>query len=160
MINTPILLTIGVIGGTGKEGSGLSYRWARSGYRVLIGSRSPEKAQAVAAQLIAQLGSDAAIEGVDNLCAAQRANIVALTVPYTAHRETLETIKDALKGKILIDVTVPLIPPKVTIVQMPPAGSAAQEALRILGNDAQVTSAFHGPFPLLYEEYQKHLTVG
>jgi NADPH-dependent F420 reductase len=66
-----------------------------------------------------------------------------LTVPYAAHRETLESVRDALAGKILIDVTVPLVPPKVSTVQMPPAGSAAQEARQILGEGVQVTAAFH-----------------
>ena len=138
----PNLLTIAVLGGTGKEGKGLAYRWARSGYRVLIGSRLPEKAQTTAVELTALLGGRAAIEGDSNLAAAQRADIVALTVPFAAHRQTLEIVKDALQGKILIDVTVPLVPPKVTTVQMPPAGSAAQEAREILGEKVQVTSAF------------------
>jgi 8-hydroxy-5-deazaflavin:NADPH oxidoreductase len=65
-----------------------------------------------------------------------------LTVPYAAHRETLESVKDVLKGKLFIDVTSPIVPPKVTKVQMPPAGSAAQEALEILGEGAEVASAF------------------
>ncbi len=142
MNNTPILMTIAVLGGTGKEGKGLAYRWAKAGYRVLIGSRTPEKAQAAAVELTDLLGGEAAIEGAANQAAAQRADIVALAVPYAAHRETLEAVKDALKGKILIDVTVPLVPPKVTKVQMPPAGSAAQEARDILGEEVQVTSAF------------------
>ena len=142
MRNTPILMTIAVLGGTGKEGKGLAYRWAKAGYRVLIGSRTPEKAQAAAVELTNLLGGKASIEGASNLTAAQCADIVALAVPYAAHRETLETVKDALNGKILIDVTVPLVPPKVTNVQMPPAGSAAQEAREILGEGVQVTSAF------------------
>jgi hypothetical protein len=142
MSKAPILLTIGVLGGTGKEGKGLVYRWAKAGYHVLIGSRTPEKARAIAVELTGLLGGKAAIEGTTNLTAAQRADIVALTVPYTFHRETLEMVKDALKGKILIDVTVPLVPSRVTKVQMPPAGSAAQEAREILGEGVQVTSAF------------------
>jgi NADPH-dependent F420 reductase len=142
MDKKPILITLAVLGGTGKEGKGLVYRWAKAGYRVLIGSRTPEKAQATAVELTGLLGGEAAIEGVSNLTAAQRADIVALAVPYAAHRQTLETVKAALKGKILIDVTVPLVPPKVTRVQMPPAGSAAQEAREILGEDVQLASAF------------------
>jgi NADPH-dependent F420 reductase len=142
MDKKPILITLAVLGGTGKEGKGLVYRWAKAGYRVLIGSRTPEKAQATAVELTGLLGGEAAIEGVSNLTAAQRADIVALAVPYAAHRQTLETVKVALKGKILIDVTVPLVPPKVTRVQMPPAGSAAQEAREILGEDVQLASAF------------------
>ena len=142
MRNVPIQMTIAILGGTGKEGKGLAFRWAKSGYQILIGSRTPEKAQATAVELLAMLKGEAAIEGISNLEASQRASIVVLAVPYIAHRETLELVKDELKGKILIDVTVPLIPPKVTKVQMPPAGSAAQEAREILGEEVQVASAF------------------
>jgi 8-hydroxy-5-deazaflavin:NADPH oxidoreductase len=142
MSNTPILMTLAVLGGTGKEGKGLAYRWAKAGYRVLIGSRTAERAQVTAVELTNLLGGEATIEGIANLAAAQRADIVALAVPYAAHRETLEAVKEALKGKILIDVTVPLVPPKVARVQMPAAGSAAQEAHEILGGEVQVTSAF------------------
>jgi NADPH-dependent F420 reductase len=88
------------------------------------------------------LGEGISIEGMSNSEAAKDANIVVLTVPYSAHRETLESVKTALQGKILIDVTVPLVPPKVATVQMPAAGSAAQEALEILGGDVQVCAAF------------------
>jgi 8-hydroxy-5-deazaflavin:NADPH oxidoreductase len=74
-------------------------------------------------------------------------------VPYAAHRVTLEEVKDALKGKLLIDVTVPIVPPKVTKVQMPPAGSAAQEAKEILGEEVQVVAAFQNiPHELLLGE--------
>ncbi len=142
MTDSPILLSIAVLGGTGKEGKGLVYRWVKAGYRVLIGSRAAEKAQAAAAEVLSMLGGSGSVEGLDNLTAAQKADIVVLTVPYSAHRDTLETVKDALKGKILIDVTVPLVPPKVAKVQMPPAGSAAQEAREILGEGAQVAAAF------------------
>ncbi len=142
MTDSPILLSIAVLGGTGKEGKGLVYRWAKAGYRVLIGSRAAEKAQAAAADVLAMLGGSGSVEGLDNPTAAQKADIVVLTVPYSAHRDTLEAVKEAVKGKILIDVTVPLVPPKVAKVQMPPAGSAAQEAREILGEGAQVAAAF------------------
>ncbi|MFM8423600.1 MAG: NADPH-dependent F420 reductase, partial [Chloroflexota bacterium] len=122
-----ILVTVAVLGGTGKEGKGLAYRWARAGYHVLIGSRSEEKAVAAAKEVTEMLGDGVSVVGRNNLEAAKEANIVVLTVPYAAHRETLESIKDALQGKILVDVTVPLVPPKVSTVQMPSAGSAAQE---------------------------------
>ncbi|MEP0807161.1 MAG: NADPH-dependent F420 reductase [Chloroflexota bacterium] len=138
----PLLLTIAVLGGTGKEGKGLAYRWAKAGYKVIIGSRTPEKAVTAASEIIEQLEGSSSVVGASNLEAAQQADIVVLTVPYAAHRDTLENVKDALKGKLLIDVTVPLVPPKVTKVQMPPAGSAAQEAKQILGEDVQVTAAF------------------
>ncbi|GAB4500549.1 MAG: NADPH-dependent F420 reductase [Anaerolineales bacterium] len=136
-----LLVTIAVLGGSGREGKGLAYRWAKAGYRVIIGSRSAEKARAAAQELTALLG-EAAVEGLDNLSAAQKADIVVAAVPYAAHRETLLTVKDALQGKILVDVTVPLVPPKVSKVQMPPAGSAAQEAAALLGEGVQVVDAF------------------
>ena len=142
MTDSPILLSIAVLGGTGKEGKGLVYRWAKAGYRVLIGSRAAEKAQAAAADVLSMLGGSGSVEGLDNPTAAQKADIVVLTVPYSAHRDTLEAVKESVKGKILIDVTVPLVPPKVAKVQMPPAGSAAQEAKEILGEGAQVAAAF------------------
>lgn len=137
-----LLITIAVLGGTGKEGKGLAFRWAKAGYKVIIGSRMPEKAQAAAAEVSEMLDRKASIEGLDNLSAAQKADIAVLTVPYSAHRDTLLGLKNALQGKILVDVTVPLVPPKVTKVQMPPAGSAAQEAVEILGEGVQVVDAF------------------
>ena len=88
--------------------------------------------------------------------AARGAEIVILTVPYAAHTQTLESVKDALKGKILIDVTVPLVPPRVSKVQMPPAGSAAQEAQQILGDDVQVVAAFQN---ISYEHLLNDETV-
>lgn len=152
MTDQTILPVIAVLGGTGKEGKGLAYRWAKAGYRVIIGSRTPEKAQAAAAELETLLSAtpDTAmllspsihIDSRDNLTAAQRADILVITVPYTAHRATLESIRDAAQGKLLIDVTVPLVPPKVTKVQMPEAGSAAQEARQILGAGVEVVDAF------------------
>lgn len=142
MKDTQLLLSIAVLGGTGKEGKGLAYRWARAGYHVFIGSRAEEKAIAAANEIREMLGEGTSVIGMDNLRAAKEANFVVLTVPYSAHRDTLETVKDELKGKILIDVTVPLVPPKVATVQMPAAGSAAQEAKKIVGEGVEVCSAF------------------
>ena|SRR3990170_3248795 len=137
-----LMLTIAVLGGTGKEGKGLAYRWAKAGYRVLIGSRVSERAVTVASEIMQLLEGASSVVGATNLEAAQQSDIVVLAVPYAAHRATLESVKDALKGKLLIDVTVPLVPPKVSKVQMPAAGSAAQEAKEIVGEDVQVAAAF------------------
>jgi len=139
---SPLLLTIAVLGGTGKEGKGLAYRWAKAGYKVLIGSRTPDKAVHAASEIMEKLEGSSSIVGLSNLEAAELANIIVLTVPYSAHRDTIESVKDVIKGKLFIDVTVPLVPPKVAKVQMPSAGSAAQEAKAILGDDAQVVAAF------------------
>ena len=142
MEKEPVLVTIAILGGTGKEGKGLGYRWAKAGYRVLIGSRSSERAVTAASDLMGRLDGSTSIVGMDNHEAAEQANIVVVTVPYAAHRETLENVKDVLTGKLLIDVTVPLVPPKVTKVQMPIAGSAAQEAKQIVGEGVEVAAAF------------------
>jgi NADPH-dependent F420 reductase len=133
---------IAVIGGTGSEGPGLALRWAKSGqYQVIIGSRQQEKAERVAAELNAQLGQDL-MRGMVNRDAVAAADLVVLTVPYTAHIPTLESIRSGLTGKILVDVTVPLQPPKVSHVHIPPGGSAAAEAQALLGDDVRVVAAF------------------
>jgi NADPH-dependent F420 reductase len=137
-----LMLTIGVIGGTGKEGKGLGYRWAKAGYRVLIGSRFEEKAVTAASAIMQLLEGSSSVVGTTNLDAVQQSDIVVLSVPYAAHRTTLEGLREAMRGKLLIDVTAPIVPPKVTKVQMPPAGSAAQEAKEILGEEVQVVAAF------------------
>jgi len=142
MKDTQLLLSIAVLGGTGKEGKGLAYRWARAGYHVFIGSRAEEKAIVAANELRGMLGGGSSVIGMSNVRAAKEANFVVLTVPYSAHRDTLESLKSELQGKLLIDVTVPLVPPKVATVQMPAAGSAAQEAREILGEGVQVCAAF------------------
>lgn len=141
-IKEPLLLTIAVLGGTGREGKGLAYRWARAGYKILIGSRTSERAVTAASEIMELAEGSTSIVGTSNLEAAQLADIVVLTVPYAAHRDTLESVRDVLKGKLLIDVTAPLVPPKVTKVQMPAAGSAAQEAREIVGEEVEVAAAF------------------
>ena len=137
------MTVLAVIGGTGKEGRGLAYRWVKAGHTVYIGSRTPEKAVRMAETIRARLNApEAPVFGVGNREAAQRAEVVVLAVPYGAHRATLEAIRSAVQGKILVDVTVPLNPPKVTKAWFPPAGSAALEAQEILGPDVAVVDAF------------------
>ena len=137
-----LLQTIAILGGTGKEGKGLAYRWAKAGYKVIIGSRTLPKAVDAADDLNGMLNEQAHIEGMENPEAARIADIVVVTVPYSAHRATLESMKDILQGKLLVDVTVPLVPPKVSKVQMPPSGSATQEAYEILGEGVEICAAF------------------
>lgn len=133
--------TISVIGGTGELGGGLALRWAKAGRRVIIGSRDAERAQQAAAALNAAAGNTLA-QGMDNHAAAVAGDIVVLSVKFKYHRATLEELKPALAGKILVDTTVPLVPPKVARVQMPAEGSAAVMAQQILGDGIQVVSAF------------------
>jgi 8-hydroxy-5-deazaflavin:NADPH oxidoreductase len=142
MAKETLLLTIAVLGGTGKEGKGLAFRWAKAGYQVLIGSRHSEKAVTSASEIMELLEGESSVVGTTNLEAAQQADIVVITVPYSGHREILESVKDALNGKLVIDTTVPLVPPKTRKVQMPAAGSAAQEAKEILGDGVEVVAAF------------------
>ncbi len=160
MSEPSVVLTIAVLGGTGKEGKGLAYRWAKAGYRLVIGSRSDQKAISAAAELVEALDGAASVVGMSNLDAARSADIVVLTVPYAAHRRTLKSVASALKGKLLIDVTVPLLPGQLSKAHMPAAGSAAQEARRILGPEAQVAAAFHNvPYEYLRQEAVFHSDV-
>ena len=141
MTKDPKMLTIAVLGGTGKEGSGLVLRWARSGYRVLIGSRSAERAQNKAAELNEILG-ETLIQGMDNVQAAHEADLVVLSVPYAAHEAILQSVKDEVQGKILVDVTVPLKPPKIRTVHVPEGKAASLEAQALLGDGVRVVAAF------------------
>lgn len=136
-----IVLTIAVLGGTGKEGSGLAMRWARNGYKVIIGSRDADRAKAKAEELNATLGG-AFLTGDDNQNAAREADIVILSVPYDAHQTTLEAVRPLLAGKIVVDVTVPLMPPNVRTVYVPEGKAAALEARTLLGDGVRLVSAF------------------
>lgn len=134
-------MIIAVLGGSGKEGSGLAMRWAHAGHTVVIGSRDPEKAQRAADKLNLALGS-AAVRGASNTSAAAGADVVVLTVPYAAHKDTLVSVKDALAGKVVIDVTVPINTADFLRVLVPAGGSASKEAQALLDNGARVVSAF------------------
>ena len=133
--------TIAIIGGTGDLGSGLALRWARAGYPVVLGSRAREKAEAAAGEIAAAVDG-ANVRGEDNLGAARAGDVVVIAVPFSTHDAILQEIRDAVQGKVVVDAAVPLVPPKVAVVQLPPEGSAAQIAQRILGTGAKVTSAF------------------
>ena len=142
-----------IIGGTGKEGRGLAYRWALAGYPVIIGSRVLEKAVDAANEVNQLAKSAIPVKGMVNEDAAKAGQIIAVSVPYVAHIPTLQSIKGNCTGKILIDVCVPLVPPKVSKVQMPKDGSAGQEAQNFLGPNCSVVSAFHN---ISYERLLKN----
>lgn len=135
------LLTVAVIGGTGKEGSGLALRWANMGYRVIIGSRDAARAAQKAEELNATLGN-AYLTGMNNCDAAQAADLVVVSVPYEAHAATLESICQAVQGKIVVDVNVPSVPPDIRTVHVPPGTACALEAQNLLGPNVRVVSAF------------------
>jgi hypothetical protein len=133
-------MRIGIVGGTGKQGSGLAVRWAKAGHTVALGSRDAAKARARAAELA---GAGGAIDGGDNAWAAREGEVVVLTVPYEAHAETLRGIVEAAAGKVVVDMTVPLKPPKVSRVQLPPGQAAALEAQTLLGPTTPVVATLH-----------------
>jgi NADPH-dependent F420 reductase len=134
-------MRIGVVGGTGKEGRGMSMRWARAGHSVFIGSRDAARAEASAAEISAEVGC--AVQGGSNVQAVEASELVVLSVPYSAHASTLESLKAALAGRVLIDITVPLQPPKVSQVNLPAGQSAALEAQALLGAATPVVAALH-----------------
>jgi hypothetical protein len=138
----PEIRSIAVIGGTGALGGGLARRWAQAGYRIFIGSRDGARADAAARDLVASLPRGADVQGLANAQAAAAADLAVLAVPFAHQRPILEEIRDALKGKILVDATVPLVPPRVMRVQLPPEGCAALITQSIVGADTVVVSAF------------------
>ncbi len=132
---------IAVIGGTGAEGSGLAWRWARAGLQVIIGSRSAERGQAAADELNQRL-ERLAVRGADNLGASQMASIIVLSVPYESQSAILESIRPAVAGKVVVTLVAPLLGEKKGRYTPPPGGSAALEAQAQLGSDATVVAAF------------------
>lgn len=114
-------MRLGLLGGTGKEGRGLALRWAKAGHEIVIGSRDPTKG--------------------DNAAAAA-ADVVVVCVPYAGQTETLRELAPRLEGKVVIDLVVPLVPPRVTRVVLPPGGAAALEAQALLPG-ARVVGALH-----------------
>lgn len=132
-------LKVAVVGGTGAEGSGLAYRWSRAGCSVVVGSRDVARAQACAAEL-ATLPGVGDLRGASNEDAVDAADIVVLTVPFSAQQSTALHLKDGLRGKILVDVTVPLKPPKVDRVSLP-NGESAVAAIQAALPETRVVSA-------------------
>jgi NADPH-dependent F420 reductase len=139
--NGALFLSIAIVGGTGREGSGLAMRWALNGYKVVIGSRDAERASQKAAELNEQLQGEY-LTGTDNETAVKGADIVIVSVPYDAHQSTMTSLKEVLSGKIVVDITVPLIPPKIRQVYVPEGKSAALEAQSYLGESVRLVSAF------------------
>ena len=133
--------TIAILGGTGDLGTGLAIRWAKAGHEIVIGSRTQQQADAAVAEL-KKLSPQTQARALENSAAAAAGEIVVLTVPFEHQLSTLESVRAGLEGKILIDVTVPLIPPKVGTVQLPAEGSAGKRAQNFLGDGVKVVTAF------------------
>lgn len=133
-------MKIAIIGGTGALGGALAKRLSGAGIETVIGSRDAAKAESFATE-VRSGNSHAAIKGAGMVEAAGQADICFITVPYAAQAGTLAAIKPAVQGKIVVDATVPLRPPKVGTVQLPSAGSAAAEAAAALGEGVRLVSA-------------------
>ena len=132
-------LTIAILGGTGDLGSALAKKWAQKGQRIIIGSRSKEKATNFARSMREELDLET-INGFELAEAAKLCDLAVLTVPYSSHETILKIVKECLQGKILVDTTVPL-QKEVTKVSLPKTGSVAVEAQNILGDDVTVIAA-------------------
>ena len=149
--------TIAILGGTGDLGTGLAIRWAKAGHRIVIGSRTLAKAENAVAELerIRPRSEPDQYAAMENPDAARAGEIVVLTVPAAHQLATLESVRGGLAGKILIDVTVPLKPPRVGTVQLPPEGSAGKRAQELLGRKVQVVTAFQNVAAHLLKENVK-----
>jgi NADPH-dependent F420 reductase len=133
--------TIAVLGGTGPQGRGLARRFAAGGLRVVVGSRSAERAQAVAAELTGSVGAE--VTGADNAAAAQQGDVVVVAVPWDGHKELLSELAPALAGKVVVDCVNPLGFDKQGAFALPvEEGSAAQQAASLLP-ESTVVGAFH-----------------
>ncbi len=134
-------MRIAVVGGTGKEGRGLAIRWSKAGHDVVIGSRSAERGAERAAELNEEYGCN--LTGAGNEACCEGAEVVVLSVPYGGHADTCRALREHLQGKIVVDITVPLKPPKVRSVHLPDGQAAALEAKEILGDDVRVVATMH-----------------
>ena len=133
---------IGIIGGSGALGSALAKRFMKESFEVTIGSRSPEKVISKISESDKNLDvQNLKIQGIAQT--ASESDLIFLTVPFAAHQKTVHEIKPHVQGKIVVDTTVPLVPPKVARVQLPDSGCVARKTQEMLGNDVQVVSALH-----------------
>lgn len=137
---------IAIIGGTGALGFGLGLRWANAGLEVIVGSRREDAAQAAAAEIAEAVRSHSGVEanatGLANPAAAGTADIVVVAVPFSQQSEVIASILPEIEGKLLVDTTVPLVPPRVGTVQLPPEGCSALALRALVGEKARIVSAF------------------
>lgn len=147
--------TLTFIGGTGDLGSGLAWRFANAGYPVIIGSRAADKAVQAAEEMAMRGPLD--VRGMENAAAATAGDIVFMTVPFASHEGTLVSIHAAVQGKIFVDSTVPLMPPKIMRVQLPAGGCVARQTQETLGENVRVVSAFQNVAAAHLQGEEAHL---
>jgi len=135
-------MNVAILGGTGKEGTGLALRWARAGHRILVGSRSPERARSQADELARHVPGGV-FAGRTNEAAARDADVVVVAVPYAGHRALLTELRPVLVGKLVLDTVVPLDFGGRRLYAPPPEGSAGEEAQAVLADSARVVAGLH-----------------
>lgn len=137
---------LAVLGGTGKEGFGLALRWARAGETVIIGSRDPARAREAASRITSAVGAGANVSGMENVAAAEAADVIVLTVPFEGHTALLKQIKPAITpGSIVVDATVPLassVGGRATRTLGVWQGSAAQQTAELMPEGVAIVAAF------------------
>lgn len=138
-------MTVAILGGTGPQGQGLAMRLALAGVPIILGSREKERSEMIVADLNARLPNGSVfVKGSTNEEAIDKAtDMVIFAVPWGAHNKLLENLKNQLRGKILVDIVVPLSENDPKKVAMPPEGSATEAAQAILGQDTPVIGALH-----------------
>lgn len=135
-------MIVAILGGTGKEGTGLALRWARVGHAILIGSRSADRARERAAEM-GRLAPGGRFEGRTNEAASREGELVVVAVPHAGHRALLTELRSALAGKIVLETVAPLDFAGPRLYAPPPEGSAAEEARAVLGAGTPVVAGLH-----------------
>ena len=133
---------IAVVGGTGPQGKGLAYRWARHGHRVVLGSRSADRAVEAAAEIGSRL-PEAVVSGATNADAAAGAEVVVLAVPYDGHDDLVSSLADPLAGKVVVSCVNPLGFDKQGPFGLDVPGGSAAETAATLVPSARLVGAFH-----------------
>jgi len=162
---------ISIIGGTGQEGKALAKNWAAAGFKVVLGSRDRQKAEETAALLNGQAAGEGSgtagsaagfvpLEGMENREAVRAGRYIVLSVPYHSRNQVVESFLDELKGKILVDITVPLKPGKPPSYLQPEAGSSAEELALLVGDRCPIVSGFHTLGAGFLEHLYRHRQSG
>jgi 8-hydroxy-5-deazaflavin:NADPH oxidoreductase len=148
--------TLAVIGGTGKEGNAIAYRFAKAGVHVIIGSRDAIRAQKAASDMNTRI-TPPRVDGASNRDAAEKADVVLLSVPYDGMRPILEDLRNAVRGKIVISVVSSLDPERKSRAKPPAAGSVTAEVQQFFGDTAKVVCAFQHVSPEALESLDEKI---
>ncbi len=144
------MTTLAIIGGSGKEGKALAMRFARAGVYVIVGSRDAARGEAAAQEMRERLGVPH-VEGTSNRGAAEKADVVLLSVPFDGMTPILQDIRAAVQGKIVINISSSLDPEKKSRAKVPPEGSTTAAVQQFLGDGVKVVAAFQNISPELLE---------